>query len=350
MRRQTIFVLGVLGILTMGAFPAQAETSSETIGNTIRRSLPLLGKTGPIFFQKSGCVSCHNISLPSMAMVLASERGFAVNEAARKENIKAALASKTFFEPTDLMKLDGVPGETMTIGYTLLALAAEKYPGDALTDAMALWSASVQFGDGSWNLPSHRPPIEYSPFTGTALGLRALQLYGPPAKRGEFEVCIAKARHWLEQSTARDNEGRTFRLLGLGWAGADKTILNQAVDELVRSQRADGGWAQLPGLESDAYATGQALYALRIGGGMSPDHETYRKGIAYLLETQLPDGTWLVHTRSYAVQPYFESGFPHGPDQWISAAATSWATLSLTLALDSPAGTQSLVVSEPKRH
>ncbi len=110
----------------------------------------------------------------------------------------------------------------------------------------------------------------------------------------------------------------------------------KAVDDLIRSQRADGGWAQLPGLESDAYATGQALYALRIGGGMSPTHETYRKGVANLLQTQLPDGTWLVHTRSYPVQPYFESGFPHGPDQWISAAATSWATLSLTLALDDP--------------
>ena len=348
MKRQTIFVLGILGSLTMGAFPAEAETSSVAIGNAIRKSLPLLGKTGPIFFQKSGCISCHNISLPSMAMVLASERGFAVDETARKENIKAALASKTFFEPKDLMKLDHVPGETMTTGYTLIALAAEKYPGDALTDAMALWSASSQFGDGSWNLPSHRAPIEYSPFTGTALGLRALQLYGPPAKRKEFELRIAKARRWLEQNTARDNEGRTFRLLGLGWAGADKKVLMKGVDDLIQSQHADGGWAQLPGLESDAYATGQALYALRIGGGMSPDHESYQKGIANLLQTQLPDGTWLVHTRSYPVQPYFESGFPHGPDQWISAAATSWATLSLTLALDSPSGTQSLAASKPK--
>ena len=346
MKRQTIIVLGILAGIAMGALPASAETSTVAISNAIRKSLPLLGKTGPIFFQKSGCISCHNISLPSMAMVAASERGFTVDEAARKENIKAALASKTFFEPKDLMKLDHVPGETMTTGYTLIALAAEKYPGDALTDAMALWSASSQFGDGSWNLPSHRAPIEYSPFTGTALGLRALQLYGPPAKRKEFETRIAKARHWLEQTSARDNEGRTFRLLGLGWAGADKKVVKKAVDDLIRNQHADGGWAQLPGLESDAYATGQALYALRIGGGMSPTHQTYRKGVSNLLQTQLPDGTWLVHTRSYPVQPYFESGFPHGTDQWISAAATSWATLSLTLALDAPPGAESASVGK----
>ncbi len=336
MKRQPLIALVILGSLALGALPLKAESSSELIGNAIRKGLPLLGKTGPIFFQKAGCVSCHNVSLPSMAMVVASERGFAVDEAARKENIKAALASKNFFEPKDLMKLDEVPGQTMTTGYTLLGLAAEKYPGDALTDAMALWSASTQFGDGSWNLPSHRAPIEYSPFTGTALGLRALQLYGPPARRKEFDACVAKARHWLEQNRPRDNEGRTFRLLGLGWAGANTNVLKQAVDELIRNQRGDGGWAQLPGLESDAYATGQALYALRTGGGMSPTHETYRKGVSNLLRTQLSDGSWLVHTRSYPVQPYFESGFPHGPDQWISAAATSWATLALTLALDDP--------------
>ena len=100
------------------------------------------------------------------------------------------------------------------------------------------------------------------------------------------------------------------------------------------------------GLESDAYATGRALYASRVGGGMSPTHETYRKGVSNLLQTQLPDGTWLVHTRSYPVQPYFESGFPHGPDQWISAAATSWATLSLTLALDD-SGELHLAASKP---
>jgi hypothetical protein len=37
--------------------------------------------------------------------------------------------------------------------------------------------------------------------------------------------------------------------------------------------------------------------------------------------------------RALAFQPYFDSGFPHGYNQWVSAAATSWATMALTLAL-----------------
>ena len=37
--------------------------------------------------------------------------------------------------------------------------------------------------------------------------------------------------------------------------------------------------------------------------------------------------------RALAFQPYFDFGFPHGYNQWVSAAATSWATIALTLAL-----------------
>ena len=34
-------------------------------------------------------------------------------------------------------------------------------------------------------------------------------------------------------------------------------------------------------------------------------------------------------TRSFPVQPYFESGYPFGPNQWISSAGASWASLAI---------------------
>ncbi len=85
-------------------------------------------------------------------------------------------------------------------------------------------------------------------------------------------------------------------------------------------------------MASDAYATGEALYALHAGG-VSNQSEAYRKGAAYLLRTQLEDGTWLVRSRGFGFQPYFETGFPHGRDQFISAAATSWAGMALAYTL-----------------
>ncbi len=99
----------------------------------------------------------------------------------------------------------------------------------------------------------------------------------------------------------------------------------------------DGGWAQTEYRSSDAYATGEALYALRAAG-VSTDSRAYRRGVRYLLQTQLDDGSWWVRTRALPTQNHFESGFPHGADQFISAAATHWATQALLLTLpDGPA-------------
>ncbi|MCC6390789.1 MAG: hypothetical protein IT167_09305 [Bryobacterales bacterium] len=123
-----------------------------------------------------------------------------------------------------------------------------------------------------------------------------------------------------------------MRLLGLGWAGGNAAAVREAAGQLASTQRPDGGWGQLDSLSSDAYATGQALYALHLAGRLSK--ETLEKGARFLLDTQLADGTWHVRSRAYPIQTkYFETGFPHGRDQWISAAGTSWAVIGLSLAV-----------------
>ena len=97
------------------------------------------------------------------------------------------------------------------------------------------------------------------------------------------------------------------------------------------TQRPDGGWADVDTLPSGPYATGEALVALH-DAGMAAGDAAYQRGVQYLLKTQLTDGSWYAKTRSLPVQPYFDVGFPHGVDQWISACATSWSTMALALA------------------
>jgi hypothetical protein len=108
-------------------------------------------------------------------------------------------------------------------------------------------------------------------------------------------------------------------------------VVQTAIEELIGTQQSDGGWAQLPTLQSDAYATGEALVALHEAG-VSVKTPGYQRGIEFLLRTQLQDGSWFVRKRAHPTQPYFESGFPHGVNQYISAAATNWATLALIAA------------------
>ena len=84
-------------------------------------------------------------------------------------------------------------------------------------------------------------------------------------------------------------------------------------------------------MQSDAYATGTVLVALLRSHLIDGDQPAIRKGIQYLVDTQQNDGSWHVISHAKPFQTYFETGFPHGKDQFISVTASSWATVALLL-------------------
>jgi hypothetical protein len=186
----------------------------------------------------------------------------------------------------------------------------------------------------SWNINADiRPPLTGSSITATALAIRALRAYAPPSRHDEMQTRAMRGLDFLRRATPRDTQDRAFRLLGLVWGGATPTEIAEARTALLALQRQDGGFGQWPTMDTDAYATGQALYALHAAGVTASDPH-YKKGTDYLLRTQLEDGTWFVRTRAFGFQPYFETGFPHGRSQFISTVATSWASIALTYTLE----------------
>jgi len=321
------------------AFTEEDETTA--VRGAVNKSLPLLQSIGPRFIETTGCVSCHHNSLPAMAVGLARERGFKTDERLARENAEMTLrvgmkVREKMFQQEILRSGAEFVHLPFTGSYVLLGLAAEKQPPDKTTDAIVHHLIGEQTADGRWGGKQNRPPIEYSDVSATALTIRALRLYGPKGRAEEIERHIERARSWLVRTTPTSNEERTFQLLGLGWAGASGKEIEKSAKGLLAEQRADGGWAQLSRLESDAYATGQALVALHQAGGLPLNDPAYRRGVRFLLKTQRDDGSWLVQSRSLPVQRYFESGFPHGANQWISAAGTSWATMALILTVEAP--------------
>jgi N-acyl-D-amino-acid deacylase len=190
-----------------------------------------------------------------------------------------------------------------------------------------------QIYDGSWVSPNPRPPLEYYAFSATALMVSALQYYSPPSLKPEIDQRIEKARAWMIKTIPENNEERIFQLLGLKWINGDKNFIHQQAKKLLATQHEDGGWSQLSTLESDSYATGQALYALYETGQLKTNDPAFEKGISFLLKTQYEDGSWKVKSRSIPFVPFVQNGFPHDKDQFISAAGTNWATMALTLAV-----------------
>jgi hypothetical protein len=190
-----------------------------------------------------------------------------------------------------------------------------------------------QFADGSWHVASYRPPLESSSITMTAVSIRALSAFAPVPLKAEYAQAAKRGASWLAGATPATTEDFAFVLLGLTWAHEGPDAIRRTAAALLARQRQDGGWNQIPTLASDAYATGLALKALAMSGTAKADDAAYRKGVRFLLDNQLEDGSWYVRARAIPIQPYFDSGFPHGPDQFISAAATNWATMALAEAV-----------------
>jgi ankyrin repeat protein len=304
--------------------PAAARSARAAV----EKSLPLLQHADVVFLKKAGCVSCHNNSLFEMTIAAVRKSGFSVDELTAQAQLKAIGVYLESWRERVLQDIP-IPGAVDTIGYILAGLAASNYTPDPATDALARYVKRRQAADGGWRIATQRPPIESSDFEATAIALRALQVYAPNPQKEEYARAVQRGATWLSQAQPKTTEDHVFRLLGLGWARGNKETAQKAARALMALQRPDGGWAQLPTLASDAYATGQALTALAEAGGLAVTDRAYQRGVQSLLNTQLADGSWYVTTRAIPGQPYFDSEFPHGHDQFISAAATNWATMAL---------------------
>jgi hypothetical protein len=298
----------------------------------INKSIALLQPSDRLFLQNAGtCHSCHHQDLTAITTYMAANKGYRTNDTISAESLKAIVATVKSRKATNAQNNDPV-AIVMSGVYSLWALSENKYPANKSIELMVKNLMQRQTSNGSWVSPNPRPPLEYYAFTATALVISAMNAYAPASLKEQAIKQTEKAKEWMMKEMPETNEEKVFQLLGLSWAQADAKFIQQQTLKLLAAQRDDGGWSQLDSLQTDAYATGQSLYALHYAGGLSGTDKAFQKGVNYLLRTQFPDGSWRVKSRSFASVPFVETGFPTGGDQFISAAGSNWATMALLLA------------------
>jgi N-acyl-D-amino-acid deacylase len=285
-------------------------------------------------YEQRRCFTCHHNSMPAEAAALARRKGIAIPEHLAQKNIDDIVATLRASAAAAIQGRQTLPGGIpLTVGYGLMALAAEQYPLNPVIASHVHWMLATQMPDGSWlGNGVSRPPGEFSTVSHTTIAVRGLMLYPIADRKSEFDRALQRAAKWLTAASASTTEERAMRLMGLVWTKAPNTAIRAAIDDVVRHQDTAGGWSQLPSLQPDAYATGLSLVALNEAG-TRVDDRVYRRGVEFLLSTQYSDGAWLVRTRAFPVQPYFESGFPFDRHQWISAAGTAWAAQAIARTL-----------------
>jgi N-acyl-D-amino-acid deacylase len=302
---------------------------------SLTRSVARVLDVAPKFREQTAakCISCHHNAMPALAAATARRKGIAIDEGQSRRNLDDILTFFTINAPRMMLGDPAVGGEALTAGYAQLALAANGHPLDRVTATMTHWVLARQMPDGRWlGNGLNRPPSEYSVISHTAIAAGGLTAYPLPGRQKEIDESLRKARQWLLAADAKSAEDHAMRLMGLVWTKAPRPAVAAAIKAIRDQQESTGGWSQFARTDADAYATGLSLYSMHVAGVPATD-AAYRKGVAFLLGTQYQDGQWLVRTHSFPVQRYFESGFPFGRHQWISAAGTSWASLAIAQTL-----------------
>lgn len=308
-----------------------------------RSGLALITRAATNWQKNQTCFSCHHQTLIMLAAIEANQVGLPLEPEWLKSQLKTT--HQYFERRIEAMDAgDHVPGGAATVGYGLWAMALSDAPADATTTAMVGYLLQIQgvvktsdrvagsaakVSDGRWVASCRRAPLQGSDIADTVLALVGMEKYATAAQRPR----LAKARHaadkWMETVSLNHQQDRLWRLWGLHHLDGTEKEKQRVREAIFAAQREDGGWAETKDRQSDAYSTGQTLYMLNVTGTAQTDPQLLRAR-DYLLRSQLPDGSWLFETHVKPQQPFFENGDPHGKSQFISTAATAWATAGLS--------------------
>ena len=311
--------------LTFGDEKHNLRTKSA-IGKAIR----VVQASATEYLKHRECFSCHHQAMPIIALTYVAKHKFEVDRAVVAKQVEHTLAH---FKKNKqkYVQGQGTGGQVDTAGYGLWALHAGSVTGNEWTQAVVDYLALRDKNRNFWRRSSDRPPSEASHFTATFVALKAVENYGTPKQKNEFNGKLSRVAKWWSSTRAKDTEDLVFKILLGENLELEKTKIQPLADKLLSLQKKDGGWSQNNELKSDAYATATALYSLYESNYLKASDPEFRRGLNYLLDNQKSDGSWHVPSRSSPFQEYFESGFPHKKDQFISITATCWAMMVLSV-------------------
>jgi hypothetical protein len=317
----------VLAALAGSSASGQEVLKAPDVAPAIDRGLAFLAKDALAWKAEHECASCHHAALVAWSMREAKLSGFAVDEPVLADMTKWVAESgdgkTSLARPADRPKAFN----SKALFYAL-ALSGDPQPDATVQAGLKRLLGTVledQTDDGSWSAwPDTRPPI-FGPSDEVVTVSAALALL-PAANAGDAPAAAARDRavQWLASTKSDDDpQSVTLRLVLWQRLGRPAAELEPLAGRIRERQNADGGWSQAAGMASDAWATGQALYALAHAGYKSDDPAVAR-GQAFLAQTQRPDGGWAMTSRP--AKPGDAGAKNLIP---ITGAGSAWAVLGL---------------------
>lgn len=281
-------------VALMASSPARPQLtgSIDAVKKSVARSLPFLLRDGQAWMDGeisiqhgNACVSCHQPAFAIWSHNAARQHGIQVDEAGLARLSRQAL--NFFIEQPGERRADNV-------GHMFLGrLADSDYGSEAGWQELLQDVVTRQLQDGHWQARGqfprqNRPAAEANQATTmwTILAMSRSKMLTAPQ-----QVSQQKAMSWVAKfDSGQSREWLALKMLVEYKLGKKTTALNLR-DQLISAQNDDGGWSWLAGNASDAFMTGQSLYALSLVGE-ARTQPAMLAAIKFLLGTQQSDGTW----------------------------------------------------------
>ncbi len=285
-----------------------------------QRGLEWLQQSAVDWTDRNKCFGCHVQAQALMGQAVALENGYRVSMPAVKWLADFMRKQQT---PEGTLganhELSSAVFGAMGFAYAAEASGRTNYPELLKTVDYVL---RIQAKDGSIPEEFSDPPVVQGQFMLAGNALVAFEWAAAHSRDPKYRQAAQDAITWIANSEPEITQDVAFKIVAVNHYGTleQKRAAWPLVETLAAQQAPDGGWKETPSMEgSNAFATGQVLYAIKQAG-ISVRSEMFKRGVDYLLKTQVREptpanGSWkAVHTNS---------------DRPSDFAPTMWAVIGL---------------------
>ena len=324
--------LAFIALLSPACLAGEEPIQTIRARTAVSKALPYLARDGRAWMDgKVGmqngkkCVSCHYTAFGVWSHNAASLAGIKID---RDKNTKLNADAMQFIRDPKVGRL---------VTYSHMTMANPQAANDVTKELLVEFSKQIvatQEKDGYWQakgqFPTQDRDVMESNAVATMWALAATKRF---EQNEAVKASRTRAIKWLRDSKPGTTaEWLAWRLIIAQIEKEPQTA--KLSEKLISLQKKDGGWSWLKANTSDAYTTGQVLYALRQPG-MKPDNKAFSRGTQFLLETQQADGTWKVPSELISAGP------DDNKDQIYSYWGTAWAVIAISDALPRQNGVSS---------
>lgn len=303
-----------LHAVTLEQCPAPADGATRAAGveadprvrAAAQKGLGFLARDTLAWQNEHNCYGCHVQAVTLEAFIVGRRHDYGISPEDFQGVMRGMLDISGGARGPNGFSVQGDPHHLIesakAFGGAALAQYDEHVGAEARAELLRTAESLLEYQDpdGSVRSTDRRPPVVAGPMQSTTQAAQTWrQAYARTADERWLSP-IARAEAYLRNRATQLTDDAPERILeldyaiiGLRAAGAQpsEAVLQNLERQLRSGQHEDGGWSMGRDGASDAFSTGQALYAMKLLGANDGDR-AIRRGGAWLIEHQGADGGW----------------------------------------------------------